>query len=254
MTGDRTFPAAAGTANCSIGSTAVAPVPPKGRIRAAQGAHAQLEELIRWCLGLEYISESSKDRIKTGNHYQSVRLGDTTTSGFRSDRTCFLEKINFDSKTVLDLGSNLGELSRAARTRGASLVDGFEYDPFFVEVAQLLNVYNSTTRVSFFERDITVEASYDGRYDIVMAFSVWTYVAPMLGAIGRITDVFLLETHNLLGNLEKDYIDRLGDVFPRHITLGESDWGKSQDPSGRRAVVLCAKSDTALEQALETPS
>jgi SAM-dependent methyltransferase len=210
----------------------------------------QLEDLIQWCLGLDYVSQSCKDGIQTGNHYQSVRLGATSTSGFRTDRSQFLNKINFQSKWVLDLGSNLGELSRAARARGAELVDGFEYDPFFIEVAHLLNAYNSTSRVSFLQRDITQEATYRGRYDIVMAFAVWTYVAPMLQAISRITDVLLLETHNLDGNLEVDYVKPLSHFFPHYVVLGESDWGRTQDPLGRRAVLLCAKTAAGLEQTI----
>lgn len=210
----------------------------------------QLEDLIQRCLSQTYISESLKDGIQTGNHYQSVRLGETKTSGFRSDRSEFLDKINFRSMKVLDLGSNLGELSRAVRARGADLVDGYESDPFFLEAAQLLNAYNSTSRVSFFERDITDEASYRGYYDIVMAFSVWTYVAPMLSFISRITDVLLLETHNLEGNLQRDYIEPLSRFFPCSFDLGESDWGRTQDPSGARAVVVCARTNDALERAM----
>jgi hypothetical protein len=254
MTDKRGAPVVPETAGRSIGqitTEAKAAVSPTATVLERPSAHTRLEALISWCLDLEYMS-LSKDGIQTGNHYQSVSLGERTTSGFRSDRTTFLDRLNFDSKAVLDLGSNLGELSRAARARGASLVDGFEYDPFFVEVAQLLNAYNSVTRVSFFERDITLEESYENRYDIVMAFAVWTYIAPVLGAIGRITDVLLVETHRLQGNLERDYIGPLSGVFPSHASLGESDWGKTQDPSGQRSVLLFAKNDTALRQALKT--
>ena len=213
-------------------------------------ARDRLEELIRWCLGLDYVSRSSKDGIETGNHYQSVLLGDVRTSGFRNDRTEFLDRVDFRAKSVLDLGSNLGETTRAARARGADLVDGFEQDPFFIEVAQLLNAYNSTERVSFFRRDINDESSYTGRYDIVMALAVWTFVAPWLSSIARVTDVLLLETHNLDGNLRRDYIDPLGRHFPAYRVLGQSDWGRTYDDTGGRAVVLGAKTEAQLEQAL----
>jgi len=215
-------------------------------------AKGQLAELIRSCLNLNYISKSCQNEIETGNHYQSVRLGDVKTSGFRTDRSEFLDKINFNSTRVLDLGSNLGEMSRTVRDRGADIVDGFEYDHFFIEIAQLLNAYNSTTRVSFFQRDITNEASYGGQYDIVMAFAVWTYVGPKLGLIAQMTDVLLLETHNLHGNLQRDYVDRLDQYFPSHTYLGDSDWGRTHGPSGGRAVLLCAKNDAALEQAMHS--
>ncbi len=218
--------------------------------RVTPTARDRLEELIRWCLALDYVSRSSKNGIETGNHYQSVLLGDIRTSGFRSDRAEFLDRVDFRAKRVLDLGANLGETSRAARARGADLVDGFEQDPFFVEVAQLLNAFNSTERVSFFRRDITDASSYTGRYDLVMALAVWTFVAPRLASIAGVTDVVLIETHNLDGNLQSDYLDVLSHHFPAHRVLGESDWGRSHGPEGGRAVVLGAKTEAALQRAI----
>ena len=104
----------------------------------------RLRDVILEALAVSYISTSCKDEIETGNHYQSVTLGDVRTEGFRNERDEFLDMIDFRNKTVLDLGSNLGELSRAARARGAAVVDGFEYDPFFVEIACAVNAYNKT--------------------------------------------------------------------------------------------------------------
>jgi len=91
-----------------------------------------LRTLILDALALPYTSVSGKESIQTGNHYQSVTLGDERTEGFRSDRDVFLDQIDFRGRRVLDLGSNLGEISRAARARGAAAVDGYDSDPFFV--------------------------------------------------------------------------------------------------------------------------
>ena len=78
-----------------------------------------LKRLILEALGVGY-SSAGKDNIATGNHYQSLTLGDERTAGFRTDRNPFLDQIDFRGKRVLDLGSNLGEISRAARARGAA--------------------------------------------------------------------------------------------------------------------------------------
>ena len=78
-----------------------------------------LEKLIAEGLEANYI-ESCKDQIETGNHYQSVSLGTTTSLGFRASRERVLDLIDCRGATVLDLGSNLGELSRGARRRGAT--------------------------------------------------------------------------------------------------------------------------------------
>src|SRR5437016_1977446 len=133
----------------------------------------KLREAIVEALRDRYTAVSSKDSVETGNHYQSVTLGEERTHGFRSGRERFLDRINFDGKRVLDLGSNLGEISRAARDRGASLVDGYEYDPFFGEIARAVNAYNGTTRLSFYTADITDPMMYREHYDVVIAFSVF---------------------------------------------------------------------------------
>src|SRR5918993_725045 len=126
----------------------------------------EFKELILRCLSANYMGESCKDGIKTLNHYQSVALGEIQTTGVRTDRSKFLDQIDLQGKRVLDLGSNLGEISRAARVKGARLVDGFEYDQYFVEIANLINAYNGSTRVSFYPRDITDPVVYDEHYDI----------------------------------------------------------------------------------------
>ena len=98
----------------------------------------------------------------------------------REDRGRFLDMLDLRGRTVLDLGSNLGQISREARARGAALVDGFEIDPYFNEVAQLVNVLTGTTGVSFYERDMADPATYDEPYDVVLAFSAFRFIAGCL--------------------------------------------------------------------------
>jgi SAM-dependent methyltransferase len=211
----------------------------------------ELRELILRGLGSPYISESGRDRVQTGNHYQSVTLGSETTAGFRSARGEVLDEIAFDGKEVLDLGSNLGELSRAARARGARLVDGYELDPFFVDLANAINAYNRTTRVSFHERDICDPAAYTSSYDIVLAFSVAHYIYSNLDVLARITrQLLVLETHRLDDNLESRYIGPLRPHFPVHQVLSASEWSLRGDASERRAVIAFAKDRRALASGL----
>jgi SAM-dependent methyltransferase len=214
----------------------------------------ELKDLIIKSLSFAYISESCKDGIQTGNHYQSLTLGEARTAGFRADRREFLDEINFEGKKVLDLGSNLGEISRTARTRGARLVDGFEYDRFFLEIAQAVNAYNGVTRVSFYQRDITNPSLYQEHYDIVLAFSVFTYIHSVLEQIAEITDqLLILETHKLEGNLESDYLKPVSLHFPYYRVLGESEWGVRGDASEKRAVIAFAKQESAFAAALRYP-
>jgi SAM-dependent methyltransferase len=217
----------------------------------APTADGELRRLITGALNRSYTSASSKDGILTGNHYQSVTLGSETSSGFRSFRADILDRVQFTGQKVLDLGCNLGELSRMARARGAAVVDGFEYDRYFLEIARLVNVYNAVTRVSFFQRDITDPAIYGEHYDIVLAFSVYEYLQGVLGPLRDITDgVLILETHRLEGNLESAYLAPIGRFFPHHAILGNSDWGSGPDKVGERAVIAFAKTDDALRSYL----
>lgn len=195
-----------------------------------------------------YQSRSCQDGIPTDNHYQSITLGSETTPGFRSVRDDVLDGIVLEGKTVLDLGSNLGELSRAARERGAALVDGFEYDRYFVELANAVNAYNGTTRVSFYQQDITSPDAYRERYDVVLAFSVFVYIQPLLALVTGITnELLVVETHRLEGNLA-DYLDPVAVHMPHHRLLGHSEWGLVGGDEGQRALIAFARSEATLER------
>jgi SAM-dependent methyltransferase len=214
-----------------------------------------LRELILGALATPYVSESCCDSVQTGNHYQSVALGAETTDGFRSARTEILDRIDFAGKDVLDLGSNLGELSRAARARGARLVDGYELDPFFVDVANAINAYNRTSRVSFHVRDITDPGAYTDEYDIVLAFSVAHYVYSVLDVLARTArQLLVVETHRLEDNLESQYIRPLEPLFPAHEILGSSEWSVLGEASERRAVIAFARDEQALALGLTARS
>ncbi len=218
-----------------------------------QTLDADLRDLIVRALGEQYTSVATTTgaAVEAGNHYQSLDLGGTRTRGFRDDRAEFLDQIDFTGKKVLDLGSNLGELSREARARGASLVDGFEYDPYFIEIGELVNALNGTTRVSFYERDIGDPEIYTERYDMVLAFAVMGQgAANAMWRIAEITDVLVLETHRLEGNFESGYMKPVARYFPYHRMLGESDWGVTFDREEVRATMVFAKTEQALDDAL----
>ncbi len=110
----------------------------------------KLRGLIAEAVKTSYISTSIHDEIKTGNSYQTIALshGEKTTG--RMDRMAYLSDIDFGGKSVLDLGANTGEISRSVRKLGAILVDGYEYDPYFIEIGRAVNALVGATRVSFF--------------------------------------------------------------------------------------------------------
>jgi SAM-dependent methyltransferase len=210
---------------------------------------AELEQLVVQALEVPYSSFSATDDSETGNRYQAVGLGHRTTRGLREDRGRFLDVLDLRGRTVLDLGSNLGQISREARARGAALVDGFEIDPYFNEVAQLVNVLTGTTGVSFYERDMADPDTYTDRYDVVLAFSAFRFIAGCLDRLARATDVMVVETHELKGNFDERYLEPLTQHFPVFRVLGESDVERLR-AGGVRAVGLFARDEAALRGAL----
>src|SRR5690606_9237664 len=130
--------------------------------------------------------------------YQPIDLGGYTTTGGRPHRDVFVKHLDFTGKTVLDIAANLGENSRLARQQGAALVDGYEFDSFFVETVRFINAAMGTTRVSLFQGDATDPKLYGGmKYDIVLGFSVFVYIRNVLAEIAKITDTLVIETHTL---------------------------------------------------------
>jgi SAM-dependent methyltransferase len=215
---------------------------------------AALRELIETALGLNYISESGRGGIQTGNHYQSVRLGDARTAGFRSDRREFLDRIDFRGRSVLDLGANLGEMSRAACERGAARVVAIEYDDFFVAVARAINLLNGHEPIEVRQGDVGDPAAFDEPFDIVLAFSVYQYIGPVIEAVSSIAaELLVVETHKLEGNLASHYMAPISRHLPSSRFLGLSDWG-GEGQEGERAVVAFARSDSALGRVVDAPT
>jgi len=210
---------------------------------------ADLEQLVMKALETPYSRFSATDESETGNRYQAVGLGDRSTRGLREARGRFLDVLDLRGRKVLDLGSNLGEISRAARARGAALVDGFEIDAYFNEIADLVNALTQTTGVSFYERDIADPSIYGERYDVVLAFSAFRFIAGHLDRIAQVTDVLVVETHELKGNFEARYLDPLRAHLPAWRMLGESDVERLR-AGGVRAVALFARDEDALVGAL----
>ena len=216
-----------------------------------------LRALIVRALQVDYDSQLGK----RGNRYQTVVLGDVEVRGMRTDRAEILDQVDFAGKKVLDLGCNVGEVSRAVRARGAALVDGYEIDPFFVEVAGAINVYRNETRVSFFQRDISDKSCYAEHYDIVLAFSVWAFLDDVLDRIAGVTDQLLIvETHELNQGPHVDqfpgappspssvheYLAAVSGWFPAYRILGRTD-------RERRAIIAFARDEATLAAGLRHP-
>jgi predicted RNA methylase len=169
-------------------------------------------------------------------------------------RIAVLDRISLEGKKVLVLAAGLGDVSRAARERGAALVDGLERDPDLVTLARLLNAYHRVTRVSFYHHDVSLPATYSEHYDVVLAFSAIPMVDPELGRIAEITDGALVTDAPPLGSSDesRDLLDSIQKRFPFHEALDVH--AQASRLTDQRTFLLWAKSEAALRDALRGPA
>lgn len=209
----------------------------------------QLLDLIVDATSHKYVSRSIHDSILTGNNYQTIDLGDTLRMGGRKKRYDKILQIDFMDKKVLDIGANTGEISRYIRRLGARLVDGYEYDQFFVETGRMINAYTGTTRVSLFQGDATRSELYTEPYDVVVALSVYVYIKDVLKRISEISDVMVFETHTLDHGLDF-YLSKICKFYPFYRHLGFTD----EDPKLKksRALLIFSKKAKYLDSLVKT--
>jgi hypothetical protein len=138
-------------------------------------------------------SVNSRSAADSGNGIGDT-WGSNSSSLGPSNQSSILERLDFEGRTVLDLGCGLGHRSRRARALGATLVDGFERDADRIRAARLLNAYHDVTRVSFYNRDIGNPEAYLDAYDIVLALPVATALEGVMKTLAQITgEVFVTE-------------------------------------------------------------
>jgi len=205
-----------------------------------------LSNLIINATKVPYVARSIFQSIETGNNYQSLDLGRVQHKGGRPSREKFLFQIDFRGKTVLDIGANTGENSRIARKLGAILVDGIEYDPFFVEIGRAINAVSGMTRVSLFQGDCTKPEVFAGmKYDLVLALAVWVYLQDTMKQVAEITDTLIFETHTLDHGMDF-YYSRVLPYFPYAISLGYTE--RPKDPHKSRMFVVFGKDREKIER------
>jgi len=72
-----------------------------------------------------------------------------------------LDDIDLEGRTVLDLSGGPGHVARAARARGAAIVDSVHIDDDLAGIARLLDLYHRTTRVFVHESLEGLDRTYD---------------------------------------------------------------------------------------------
>jgi hypothetical protein len=78
---------------------------------------------------------------------EAERVGADVGDLFEDPPAAILDDVAVEGRTVLDLHGGPGHVARAARARGAVLVDSVHVDDELAGLARLLDVYHRTTRV-----------------------------------------------------------------------------------------------------------
>ena len=163
--------------------------------------------------------------------------------------TSLLDGIVLAGKTVLDLGAGMGERARAARARGAALVDGFEPDPQRVALARLLSAYHHTSRVFFHQQDDVLQDPGELEYDVVLALSGFDLVRDRLDALVSITRGVLVTE---LPPTDPDRAAALESVrarFPFHELLELSTGTGTPEQQASRLFLVGATNEPGLRSA-----
>jgi hypothetical protein len=164
--------------------------------------------------------------------------------------TSLLDGIVLAGKTVLELGAGVGERARAARARGAALVDGFEPDAQLVALARLLTAYHHTSRVFFHQQGDVLQQAGGQEYDLVLALSGFDRVRDRLAAIASITRGVLVT------ELPADDPDRAAALesirasFPFYELLELSTGPGTPEQQGSRFFLVGATDEPRLRSAL----
>jgi hypothetical protein len=220
-----------------------------GNREAIPSITEKLQNLCIDAMKVRYTSISSERGIKTGNNYQSIDFDKTLTVGGRPARNIFFDHVEFRGATALDIGANTGEQSRLARKRGASLVDGIEYDPYFVRTGRAINAATNMTRVSLFQGDATNPDTYSAfpAYSMLMCFAVWVYIDKVLDTLAEKSDVVFFETHTLDHGLDM-YTRPMTKHWPHFRIMG---YDQKPDMRKSRCVLMFAKTKEQLDQVLK---
>lgn len=166
------------------------------------------------------ISESPHQ--DTGGGYQTVRLGEHVRPGFRVDRPNLLSGVELEGRTACDLGANLGEISRELRRRGASLVDAYEYDPLFTQLARYITAYNGLSGINHFQADVSAEGFLHRKYDVCVGLSAYSFMRHNIDYICRqVSEQLIIETHRIQDERwTKNYVDPIRRHFSNWCCFG----------------------------------
>ena len=122
--------------------------------------------------------------IANQSWYQTIELSNGLVTPGKFDtkrRIKFLECIDFNNQTVLDIGCNSGQFCLYAKKRGAQRVMGIDISHERLEQARKLADLEGL-EIDYFERGLFDAKDFEP-FDIVFCFSVLTEISDFFGAL-----------------------------------------------------------------------
>jgi len=215
-----------------------------GTRQQLEAALLDVERLVTDAARTKLTSSNPNFKTITGNSYQSLQLYSQDLAGFRSARKNLFAGFRLEGRCVADYGSNLGEISRMAAALGAAEVNSYEYEPYFVLMARLINVLLGHENVRTYLADISTPEPYHAGVDVAVALSVDTFIQTQLANIAKNTrETLIYESHAVESGLLAGVMKKLTVHFPHVALIDGFDHGKDL-PSWR---VLCAASQEPLD-------
>ena len=196
-------------------------------------------DLVKRALRTRTASRSGGEGIVTGNAYQSVRMRDQVLPGFRELSGTLFAGIPLKDRSFVDLGCNMGEKTRLAIAAGASFAEGIEHEEYFVRIGELINAYNRIGNISIRQGDVTRPGCLTRGYDVGACFSAFVHVNRNLEEVlSRISELFILETHQLDDGWYGHYVARVAPLMPHWALYGFSDHRRSHGAAKRAHIAF----------------
>jgi len=168
---------------------------------------------------VDKLKSRAQDKITwSTNHYQSIpQLG---VDGFRKTNTRLkelgLDKIDFNGKSVLDVGCSGGQFCMYAADNGAKHVMGIDL-PEVIEATQELATYLGYYNIDWVGLNLNNGDKVDFKADVTLYLSMYMHVGLLEWVVNQTNETLIFETN---GISEQDAKDILGKYFKEIKTVG----------------------------------
>jgi hypothetical protein len=184
------------------------------------------------------ITKYTCDKARYGKaHYQSIpQLGITAKprDTLKRIKDMKLDKVDFEGKTVMDVGCSLGAFCNYASTRGARKVLGID-NANTVEGATILSFLLGNHNIEYKPMDL-LKDKQRGHFDIIFFFSMNLHVGFPDWIKNSVDELLIFEENANKSKFQtKKWLTELGKRFKKVEVIGYS------SDHGNKPIIYCRK-------------